>query len=227
MHRHHPGGRGPERVGEVLHLDDRLVLPAHGFGEGDRRIIARAHHQAQQQLLRGVPAAGADAHPRTVDIRRLVTHRDVLLQIQLIDGGEQQQSLDDRRRTVQPVRVLRREHLTGVDVEDAESAQAKILRNRHPRGGDLPAGVEVRAAGTGQLHRHRGGGVLASGGQGVRIESRWELLGKGAVVGVEEGIVRHGRADVGGQRQPVVLVDAVASHLGRGRGGEHQRRGEK
>ena len=146
----------PGHVGEVavlhaqalrlrVHARDEHVLgAAHRFRQRDRRIVARLHDHAMQQLVHGYRFLGLDEHARAFRLPRSFRHvhhlrgRDLLLSQRLehqIGGHE----LGERRRLAPLPGVLHDQELMAREIGE-EIGLRGDHRQRHRRRQDRSDG---------------------------------------------------------------------------------------
>ena len=149
------GARQPGRVDEVrvLHaqprrflvhaLDERVLRSGDGFGERDRRIVARLHDHAVQQLVDADTAFFGSMNMREPSARHALSDTVTIcegmssLSLQRAEDEVRGHQLGQRRRLARFVGVLRDQRLPAQDVEQ-EYALAAIAGGGTAADGAVP-----------------------------------------------------------------------------------------
>ena len=120
-----------QRLRGGVHVGDGLVVSAVDPGQRVRGIVAGDDDQVGQQLPDRVFPAGLDTDPGAVLTGIVLGALDDLIQVgQVLQQRLHGEQLEGAGRPVAAVRVLGREHLTGVQVGDHPGPRRDVRRQR-------------------------------------------------------------------------------------------------
>ena len=144
----HAGGVGKVRSGQaellrvgVHHLHEGLLRAADLLGQRDRRVVARLHDHALQQVVDGHLLADLDEHARALLLPGALADRDRVGELEAafverLEDGVGRHQLGQTGRLLARVGLTRGEHATAVVVDHDEAARVQLRRRRNGgRGG--------------------------------------------------------------------------------------------
>ena len=195
-----PGVAAAQLGGQVVDLVDRGVHAADLHRQCVRRVVARVHEQAVQQVVDGVDAAVVDADAGALGGSVLQGSGDALVDGQFTQCLGRDQHLDDAGRPVPAVRILGGNDVAVVEVGQDPGVGGDITGQRwHVRCGDDSAAAHQVPAERRGRHGDRGRRVarlrhlgLVDRGRGVHAVRAWI---RGRWVGFGIGQRRCGRQE--------------------------------